>query len=177
MSGHSKWSTIKRKKGATDAKRSQVFSKMAKLISIAARKGEDPDMNPDLKRAIEKAKGANMPNDKIDNAVKKGSGKTEGAQLEPVRYEAYGPGGTAIIIEGITDNTNRTSPEIKHLLSKNNGTWAEMGAVTWAFEYKDGKWEPKHTVELSETDAQKLDNLLDKLDDHDDVQEIYHNAQ
>ena len=177
MSGHSKWSTIKHQKAATDAKRSQTFSKMAKMITVAARKGEDPDMNPDLRAAIDKAKGVNMPADNIERAIKKGAGKLEGVQMENVRYEAYGPGGVAIIIEAITDNNNRTVAEIKHILSKNNGKFAESGSVTWAFEKKDGKWEAKHKVEISEEDATKLDRLLEALDDHDDVQELFTNCE
>jgi len=178
MSGHSKWSTIKRKKGATDAKKSQIFSKMAKLISIAARKGDDPLMNSDLKTAIEKAKGVNMPNDKIENAIKKGNGKSEDSQLNAVMFEAYGPSGVGIIIEAITDNNNRTVAEIKHLISKQNASWASPGAVTWAFTHKSPSegWIPNSTIELNENDSEKLANLLDALDDHDDVQEIYHNA-
>ena len=180
MSGHSKWSTIKREKAATDAKRSQVFSKISKIISLAARKGEDPGMNPDLRSAIEKAKEANMPADNIERAIKKGAGKLGGAQMENVRYEAYGPGGVAIIIEGITDNKNRTVAEIKHILSKNNCKLAESGSVIWAFEpAEDGQmqgWEPKHKTEISEKDAEKMDKLLEELDDHDDVNELFTNA-
>ncbi len=178
MSGHSKWSTIKRQKGATDAKRSQIFSKMAKMITIAARKGEDPAMNPDLRAAVEKAKSVNMPAENIERAIKKGAGKTEGVQMENVRYEAYGPGGVAVIIEAITDNNNRTVAEIKHLLSKNNGKFAESGSVTWAFNPPAGGrgWEAKHKVEISEEDAAKLDRLLEALDDHDDVQELFTNC-
>ncbi|NOY35540.1 MAG: YebC/PmpR family DNA-binding transcriptional regulator [bacterium] len=177
MSGHSKWSTIKHQKAATDAKRSQIFSKMAKMITVAARKGDDPDMNPDLRAAIDKAKGVNMPADNIERAIKKGAGKLEGAQMENVRYEAYGPGGVAIIIEAITDNNNRTVAEIKHILSKNNGKFAESGSVTWAFENAHGKWEAKHKIEISEEDAGKLDRLLEALDDNDDVQNLFVNSE
>ncbi|MBU2263639.1 YebC/PmpR family DNA-binding transcriptional regulator, partial [Patescibacteria group bacterium] len=115
MSGHSKWAQIKRQKAVTDAKKSQVFSKLAKMISVAARKGEDINMNPELRVAIEKAKSMNMPADNIERAIKRGAGKLEGSQLENVRFEAYGPGGTAIIVEGITDNKNRSVAEIKHI--------------------------------------------------------------
>ena len=147
-------------------------------------------MNPELRVAVEKAKTANMPADNIERAIKKGAGKLEGAQLESVRYEAYGPGGTAIIMEGITDNKNRTTQEIKHLLSKNGANLAQAGAVTWAFgQAKDrpsfsdeGRsfapaWLPKNTMELSEQDAEALDKLLEELDNHDDIQEIYTNAE
>lgn len=177
MSGHSKWSQIKRQKGVTDAKRSQIFGKLSKTISLAARKGENPDMNPELRAAIEKAKEANMPADNIGRAIKKGAGKLEGAQLEGVRYEAYGPGSAAIIIEGITDNKNRTTQEIKHLLSKNGASLAQTGSVIWAFESKGGKWLPKTTTEINEQDAELLDKLLEELDNHDDIQDIYTNAE
>ncbi|MCK9379364.1 MAG: YebC/PmpR family DNA-binding transcriptional regulator [Candidatus Moranbacteria bacterium] len=190
MSGHSKWSQIKRQKGVTDAKRSQIFGKLSKIISLAARKGEKPDMNPELRVAIEKAKAANMPADNIERAIKKGAGKLEGAQLENMRYEAYGPGGTAIIMEGITDNKNRTTQEIKHLLSKNGANLAQTGAVTWAFEQAKDRpslesegptfapaWLPKNKLGLSEQDAEALDKLLEELDDHDDIQDIYTNAE
>lgn len=176
MSGHSKWSQIKRQKGATDARKSQIFSKLARMISLASRKGEIPDMNPDLRVAINKAKEANMPSDNIERAIKKGAGKLEGAQLEKLRMEGYGPAGTAIIIEAITDNKNRTVAEIKHLLSRHNTKLAEPGSVIWAFEYKDDKWTPKHTIEMSEQDALALDKLLEELDSHDDINELYTNA-
>jgi YebC/PmpR family DNA-binding regulatory protein len=177
MAGHSKWSQIKRQKAVTDAKKSQIFSKIARIITLAARKGEKPEMNPDIRVAIEKAKAVNMPSDNIERAIKRGTGKLEGNQLENVRFEAYGPGGAAIIIEGITDNKNRTVAEIKHILSKNNLSLGQTGSVIWAFEHKDGKWEPKHKVELNEIDAQVLDKLLEELDDQEDVQEIYTNAE
>ena len=118
MSGHSKWSQIKHQKGAADAKKSQVFSKLARTITLAARKGENPDMNPDLRLAVDKAKQANMPSDNIKRAIERGAGKAEGGQLENVRFEAYGHGGSAVIIEGITDNKNRTIAEIKHIILK-----------------------------------------------------------
>ena len=176
MSGHSKWAQIKRQKAVTDAKKSQVFSKLAKMISVAARRGEDINMNPELRVAIEKAKSLNMPADNIERAVKRGAGKLEGSQLENVRFEAYGPGGTAIIVEGITDNKNRSVAEIKHILSKHNAKWAESRSVTWAFEHKENKWLPKHTIEISESDAESLDKLLEELDDHEDINDLYTNA-
>jgi len=176
MSGHSKWSQIKHQKGAADAKKSQMFSKLARVISVAARKGEKPEANAELRAAVEKAKSINMPNENIERAIKRGSGKGEGAELENVRYEAYGPGGSAIIIEAITDSKNRTLAEIKHLLSLHGAKLGEQGSALWAFNNKNGKFEPKTTIELSETDAQLLDKLLEALDDHDDVQEVFTNA-
>lgn len=162
-----------------DVKKSQIFGKISKIISLASRKGENPDMNPELRAAIEKAKEASMPSDNIERAIKRGSGKSEGAQLENFRFEAYGPRGTAIIIEGITDNKNRATAEIKHILSKNNSKLAEPGSVLWAFKKENppaGGWEPKHTIKLKEEDTKALDKILEELNNHDDVQEIYTNA-
>ncbi|NQU99633.1 MAG: YebC/PmpR family DNA-binding transcriptional regulator, partial [Parcubacteria group bacterium] len=137
-SGHSKWSTIKRKKGVADAKRSNVFAKVSKIITLAARDGGgDPNANFKLKLAVDKAKSVNMPHDNIDRAIKKGTGELEGAaQIEDVTYEAYGPGGVAIIIESITDNKNRTVSEIKKILSDNEGKLGGGGSVSWMFERK-----------------------------------------
>jgi len=177
MSGHSKWSTIKRQKASTDAKRSQIFGKMAKLIAVAARKGASPDMNPELRSAVDKARSVNMPADNIERAIKKGSGKLDGVQLENVRYEAYGPGGVAIIIDGITDSKNRTTAEIKHTLSKYGASLAESGSALWAFEQASGTLTPKTKVSLSEGDASTLDKLLEELDNHDDIQELYNTAE
>jgi YebC/PmpR family DNA-binding regulatory protein len=177
MSGHSKWSQIKHKKAVTDAKKSQIFSKISRKIVVAATKGENPEMNSDLRVAIEKAKEANMPFDNIGRAIKKGSGGLEeGRRLENIRYEAYGPGGAAVIIEGITDNKNRTVAEIKHILLKHNAKLAEAGAVTWAFEHVQGKWQPKSAIELNKDDKEKLGNLLEELNNHDDVQEVFSNT-
>lgn len=125
MSGHSKWASIKHKKGAADAKRGKVFTRHAKLIEIAAREGGgDPSMNPGLKAAIDNAKAENVPNANIDRAVKKGSGELKGAQTVAVVYEAYGPGGAAVIIESLTDNKNRTLSNVKSTIEK---TWRQVG--------------------------------------------------
>jgi len=134
MSGHSKWHNIQARKGKQDALRSNIFSKLSKVISVAARGGSDPVMNFSLRLAIEKAKSAGMPKDNIDRAIKKGAGESDGAQMEEVLHEAYGPGGVAIIIKGITDNKNRTLQEVKHILSKNGGSLGNAGAVLWMFE-------------------------------------------
>ena len=137
MSGHSKWSTIKRKKGALDAKRGKIFTKLIKEITIAARLGGgDPDGNPRLRTAIQTAKGANMPQDNIARAIAKGTGELEGVNYEECAYEGYGPNGVAILISVLTDNRNRTGAEIRHILTKNNGTMAEPNAVAWNFEKK-----------------------------------------
>ncbi len=137
MSGHSKWSSIKHKKGATDAKRGKIFTRLTKEITVASRdSGGDPDMNPRLRNAISDAKAQNMPNDNIDRAIKRGTGEIEGVTYEEIVYEAYGPGGVAILIETMTDNRNRTVADLRHLLSKNNGNLGESGSVAYMFDRK-----------------------------------------
>ncbi len=137
MSGHSKWSTIKQKKGAADAKRSSLFTKIAKNITIAARDGGDPDMNFKLRMAIDQAKSANMPKDNVERAIARGSGVgADDAKIEEVAYEGFGPGGVAFVIEALTDNRNRTSANIKSILSKHGGSMAGPGSVMWQFERK-----------------------------------------
>ena len=137
MSGHSKWSQIKHKKAHTDAKRGKAFTKIVKEISIAARSGGgDPDGNPRLRTAIEKAKDVNMPHDNIKKAIMKGTGELPGVSYEEFVYEGYGPAGVAIIIEVMTDNKNRTVPEIRHIMGKNGGNLGETGCVSWMFDKK-----------------------------------------
>ncbi len=136
MSGHNKWSTIKRKKGANDAKRGQMFTKVAKEIILAAKKGGNPEMNPALRAAIEKARSYNMPKDNINNAIKKGTGELPGVVYEEIVYEGYAPYGIALLIEVITDNKNRSTSEVRHALSHAGGSLAETGAVAWNFERK-----------------------------------------
>jgi len=133
MSGHSKWATIKRKKGATDAARGRLFTRLIREITMAARNGSDPNGNPRLRLAIETARKSSMPMDNIKRAILRGSGEGGGALLEEIMYEGYGPGGIAVLIETVTDNRNRTVSEIRHLLSRNGGTMAEAGAVAWNF--------------------------------------------
>lgn len=134
MSGHSKWSTIKHKKGAADAKRGKLFSKLIKEITIAARiGGGDPDSNPRLRTVVDKARTANMPNDNITRAIKKGTGELEGTTYEEAVFEGYGPGGVALYIQTLTDNRNRTVAELRHLLSKMGGNLGESGCVAWMF--------------------------------------------
>lgn len=137
MSGHSKWSTIKRKKGANDAKRGAIFTRVSKDITIAAREGgDDPSMNSTLRLAIKKAKSSNMPAANIERAIKKGTGQLEGVNYESYLYEGYGPEGVAIMMEIMTDNKNRTVPEVRHIMSKNGGNLGESGCVAWVFEKK-----------------------------------------
>jgi len=136
MSGHSKWSTIKRQKGAKDAARGALFTKLGNNIAVAARAGADPDMNFSLRLAIDKAKASNMPVANIQRSVERGSGKLGGAQIQEVLYEGYGPAGVAILVECATDNTNRTYPEVKLAFSKHGGNIAEKGAVAFQFDHK-----------------------------------------
>lgn len=137
MSGHSKWSTIKRKKGAADAKRGKVFTRLIKEITIAARMGGgNPDGNPRLRTAIAAAKAENMPKDNMERAIKKGTGELEGVNYEEYTYEGYGPAGVAVYVEIMTDNKNRTAADVRHIFSKNNGNLGENGCVAWMFEKK-----------------------------------------
>jgi len=137
MSGHSKWHSIKHKKGATDAKRGKLFTKFIKEITVAARSGGgDPDANARLRKAILDAKAGNMPNDTIDRAIRRGTGAETGIHYDEITYEGYGPGGVAMLIEAVTDNRNRTVAEIRHVFSKNGGNLGEAGSVGWLFEKK-----------------------------------------
>lgn len=137
MSGHSKWSTIKHKKGAADAKRGKVFTRIIKEMTVAARLGGgDVEGNPRLRAAVAEAKASNMPKDNIDRAIKRGTGELEGATYEEVTYEGYGPGGVAIIVEALTDNTNRTTPEIRHAFEKHGGNFGTPGSVKFQFDKK-----------------------------------------
>ena len=237
MSGHSKWSTIKRKKAAVDAKRGKLFTKLIKEITIAARQGGgDPEANPRLRLAIDNAKSANMPAENIERAIKKATGELEGVEYTELTYEGYGPGGVALFIEAMTDNKNRTVAEVRHLLNKHGGSLGENGSVAWMFDRKgiitlpkQGKteddimeialdagaediqteedffevttdletfeavrkalvdagldienaslqWVAKNTVEVSGETAEKLEKLIDALEDNDDVQNVYTNA-
>jgi len=135
MSGHSKWSTIKRKKGKADAQRGKIFTKIIRVITVAARSGGgDPETNVKLKTAIQLAKENNMPNENIERAVKRGTGEADGVSYEEIIYEGYGPGGVAVLIEALTDNKNRTTPEVRKIFSKNAGNLGENGCVAWMFD-------------------------------------------
>ena len=237
MSGHSKWSTIKRKKGAKDAKRGAEFTRLGKDITLASREGGgDINMNAALRLAVKKAKASNMPNDNIDRAIKKGTGELPGVKYESYIYEGYGPKGIALLIEVLTANKNRTVPEIRHLLSKNNGNLGESGCVNWMFEKKgnilinkknldeehfindlleldidtyeeyDDEFQltvtpedfsdiikkleqkqyniegdislvPINTISITSNDLDQVSNLIDKLEEHDDVQKVHTNLE
>lgn len=235
MSGHSKWATIKHKKAATDAKRGSLFTKLIKEISVAARGGGNPDTNPRLRVAIERAKESSMPSDNIERAIKKGTGQLEGVTYEDITLEGYGPGGVAIYVEGVSDNKNRTTAEVRTIFTKKGGNMAGAGSVAWMFEKKgyivvsktsveedklmgvvlDAGAEdmivedenyaiktgpqdffkvkkavddagiktedaeitllPKNTVKVEGPDAQKILDLVDAIEEHEDVQHVYAN--
>lgn len=237
MSGHSKWSTIKRKKAAADQKRGKIFTKLIKEITVAARQGGgDVDGNPRLRLAVDNAKSANMPMDNIERAIKKAIGEVEGASYLELTYEGYGPNGVAILIESVTDNKNRTVAEVRHALTKHGGSLGENGSVAWMFDRKgvitmpaQGKseddmmelvleagaedlqseddyfeitsavedfetvrktivdaglnvdnaslqWIAKNTIEISGEAAEKLIKIIDMIEDNDDVQNVFTNA-
>ncbi|SHJ17919.1 YebC/PmpR family DNA-binding transcriptional regulator [Desulfofundulus thermosubterraneus] len=238
MSGHSKWSTIKRKKAKVDAQRGKLFTRLSREIIVAARLGGgDPDANPRLKAAIQRAKEANIPNENIQRAIQKGTGELGAANYEELIYEGYGPGGVAVMMEIMTDNRNRTAGEIRHLFSRHGGNLGEAGCVSWMFSKKgvivvekdgldedelmltaleagaeDMKTEedefeiitapedfekvrqalvekgipiaeaqvtmvPQSTVKLTGQEAEQMVRLMEALEDHDDVQEVYANFE
>jgi len=155
MSGHSKWATIRHKKGAADAKRAALFTKLSKAITVAARDGGDPEFNFSLRTAIDKALAGNMTKDRIDTAIKRGTGEIAGGVIEEVIYEGYGPGGSAVLIEALSDNRNRTSANIKHIFTKHGGNLGSQGSVQWMFERK-GVVRASGKDELSDDDQLAL---------------------
>ena len=174
MSGHSKWSTIKRKKGALDAKRGKIFTKLIKEITIAARTGGgDVEGNPRLRSAIQTAKSSNMPQDNITRAIAKGTGDLDGVSYEELSYEGYGPGGVAILINVLTDNKNRTGSEIRHLLTKGSGNMAEPNAVAWNFEKKGLILIPKNDSDEESLMEVVLESDADDMQVTEDHFEIY----
>jgi YebC/PmpR family DNA-binding regulatory protein len=178
MSGHSKWAQIKRGKVVTDAAKSRVFSRFARLIALESKKANGSTNVPGLAAVIARAKQANMPKDNIERAVAKGISKDSG-DLEQVVYEAYGPGGVAIIIDALTDNRNRTTQEVKHLLSKNGAELAAPGAATWAFakSIESGYVPHEPLMDLAGVEEERLTSILNALDEHDDVQAVATNAR
>ncbi len=238
MAGHSKWANIKHKKQKEDRRRAKLFSKLSRRIAVAAREGGgDPEFNPDLRMAIEKAKNNNMPNENIEKAIKRGTGELEGVDYESFNYEGYGPGGVALFLEITTDNRNRTASEIRHILSEHGGNLGESGCVAWMFERRgqlildnsSGEYDldkvmlealeagaediqeeknfiqiftadkefiqvkermeeagyqfddsdivmsPNNIVELDGPEAKEILRLMEELEDHDDIQEVYAN--
>lgn len=177
MSGHSHWAGIKHKKELADQKRGQLFSKLLNVVSIAARQEPNPQFNPRLKAAIEKARESQIPQDKIESAIKRAS---ENKNLEELIIEAYGPEGVAILIEAITDNKNRTIAEVKKILNENNAKIAEPKSVLWAFEQiktTEGLgWQEKFKQEVSAESREKLQKLIDELLEQNEVQNVYTNS-
>lgn len=177
MSGHSKWSQIKRQKAVTDSAKSRIFSRYARLIALESKKANGVLTAPGLSVVIARAKAANMPKDNIERAIAKGTSKDSG-NVEQVVYEAYGPGGVAILIEALTDNKNRTTPEIKHLLASNGVELAALGAASWAFTKAGAAYTPKEPLnDIGGADEEKLTSILEALDEHEDVQQIFTNAR
>jgi YebC/PmpR family DNA-binding regulatory protein len=170
MSGHSKWATIKHKKGALDAKRGQLFTRIIREITIAAKMGgSDVDSNPRLRLAVQQAKDSNMPKDNIDRAVKKGAGELEGVSYEDVTYEGYGPGGVAIIVQASTDNKNRTAAEVRHIFSKYGGNMGEVGCVGWMFKKKGEIVIPAEGLEEDAVMEMALDAGAEDVDNEGEV--------
>lgn len=175
MSGHSKWHTIKHKKGALDAKRGKIFTKLIKEITVAARTGGsgDVEQNARLRKVVNDAKGMNMPNDTIDRAIKRGTGELEGVSYDEITYEGYGIGGVAVLVETMTDNRNRTVAEIRHLFSKNGGNLGEAGSVAWMFDKKGLILVDKEAKSEEELFDLALEAGADDMQDEGDVFEIY----
>ncbi len=173
MSGHSKWSTIKHKKGAADARRGKVFTKLIKEIMVATRMGgADISANPRLRTAILAAKGENMPKDNIERAIKKGSGDLDGASYEEIAYEGYGPGGIAILVDIMTDNRNRAAGEVRYIFSKNGGNLGEAGCVAWMFSKKGSIVFNKDTVDEDELMELALEAGAEDVKDEEDRFEV-----
>ena len=173
MSGHSKWSTIKRQKGAADAKRGALFTKLSREIIIAAKQGlPDPASNFKLRLAVQRAKAANMPHDNIDRAIAKGSGQGDQEQLDEITYEGYGPGGTAILVAVLTDNRNRTVAEVRHRFSRAGGNLGETGSVAWQFEAKGLITIKLNGHDADDTALQAIDAGADDVSVEDDVLEV-----
>lgn len=173
MSGHNKWSTIKHKKAATDAKRGKIYTRLVKEIILAAKAGGDPDTNARLRTAINGAKQQNMPRENIERAIKRGTGELEGAAYEEVTYEGYGHNGVGIVVDVLTDNKNRTVADVRHAFSKYGGTMAEAGAVSWNFEQKGYMTIPAENLDEDEVMMAALDAGAQDVEHNDDVFEVY----
>jgi len=172
MSGHNKWSTIKHKKGAADAKRGKIFTKLIKEITVAAKLGGgDPNGNPRLRTAVDKAKAENMPKDNIDRAIKKGTGEMEGVTYEEIVYEGYGPNGVAVLVEVMTDNRNRTVSEVRSIFTKCNGNMGEAGCVAWMFDKKGLLVYPK-SIDFDKLFEAAIEAGADDVTDEDEQFEV-----
>jgi len=176
MSGHNKWSKVKHRKEATDAAKSKVFGKLAQLIAVESRLVRGETSAPSLAAIIAKARAANMPSDNIERAVKRGAGG-EAAALEHITYEAYGPGGAALIVEALTDNKNRATGEIKHILAEHGGSLTAPGSALWAFKKTDDGWEPITPLSLEKEAHTALAELIEALKERDEVQSVYTNTR
>ena len=175
VSGHSKWSTIKRDKAVNDSKKSQIFTKLTRALTVAAKKGADPETNASLRLAVEKARSARMPKENIERAIQKGSGGGEGTQFEEVVYEGYGPEGVAFYIRALTDNRNRTVAEIRNIFNKHEGSLSGIGSTAYIFSDPEN---PSFEIEvLNAKKAQAVFDLVEALEDHDDVSEVYSNVK
>jgi len=175
MSGHNKWSKIKHKKGATDAQRSKMFSKHSALITMEVKKSGGNTNSAGVLAAIERAKRDSMPKDNIERALSKGSG-TDGSTLEEVMYEGYGPGGVALLIAAVTDNHNRTTPEIRHIFSRYGLDLGTPGSAAWAFKKTADGYVPNAVMELDDETGEKLADFIEILEEHDDVVNVYTTA-
>lgn len=174
MAGHNKWSKIKRQKEKTDAQKSKIFSKMAKAISTAAKEAKGDKNSPTLRAAVDKAREYNMPLENIERAIKKSS---EEGNLEAITYEAYGPGGSALMIDALTGNRNKAAQEVKFILSQFGIELAEPGSASWAFKREGGEWVPTVLAPISEEDGKTLEEVIEKLEENDEVQDVYTNAE
>ncbi len=175
MSGHNKWSQIKHKKAKTDGAKSKLYSKYSKLISAEAQKVKGDRTSPSLRAIIDRAKSEDVTNEVIDRAIKKAS--EPGAALESIIYEAYGPGGCALMIEALTASKNKAAQEVKHILSENGFSLAAPGSASWAFTREGAGWKASMTVELSDNDLEILEKLVNDLEANEEVQEVYTNVE
>jgi YebC/PmpR family DNA-binding regulatory protein len=176
MSGHNKFSKIKHKKALTDAKKGKVYTKMARLITVEVKKAGGDINSPGVKAVVARAREFDVPNENIERALKKGGDKNA-AEMESILYEAYGPGGVAIMIEVLTDNRNKAAAEVKHILAESGSALAAPGSASWAFEKTAEGFMPKMLTPLSPEDNEKLDLLIEALEDNDEVQDLYTNVE
>ena len=172
MSGHNKWSKIKHKKAATDAQKGKIFSKHSAIITMEVRNAGGDINSPSVQAAVERAKKDSMPKDNIERALAKGAG-AGGDNLEEVTYEGYGPGGVALLIQAVTDNNNRTAPEIRHIFSKAGLELGVPGSAAWAFTKTEGGYAPTTPMELDDATGEKLAEFIEKIEEQDDVTNVY----